>query len=180
MKFSPENRRLLMLSLIALLLGGYTYITAPVQKTLNPEGPQQRPLFAFRSEQVSHIDILFDGKHVVGKRTPQGWQQPENGAPLPSAAVDEFLNNLVKLVHLGEVERGSEPYYEYGLEHPATKITVTVDGQGEQTLTLGKRNPVNTTYYAQLNDAPEIVLVGSIISWDLRKLMMALNGSSSG
>ena len=177
MIISRESRRVMILGVLALLLGGYTYVTTPEQKLPAAHARQQqkeRPIFEFHPEKVSQLDVIFDGQHLVGKRTPEGWQQAQSGEPLPSAVVDDFLAALVRLVDLGGVEGKPEDLSDYGLKPPKTQISVQVDGAGTQTLALGKHNPVSTSLYALVNQSQNVILVGSIVSWDLRKLMDAV------
>jgi len=173
---SHESRRVILLGVLALLLGGYTYTTTPKQNPLASQTQQQkqeRPIFEFSSEKITQIEVVFDGQHLVGKRTAEGWKREQNGEPLPSAVVDDFLTTLTTLVNLGNVEGKPEDLSEYGLKPPKTHISIQVEGAGTQTLALGKHNPVNTSLYAFVNQSQQVILVGSVISWDLRKLMDA-------
>ena len=182
MSFSSESWRVLVLGLLAGLLGGYTYITTPEQKTPVTQTQQQKsehPVFDFNPEKVTQVDVVFDGQHLIGKRTPEGWRHDQSGEPLPSAMVDDFLVSLARLVDLGSVEGKPEELSEYGLKPPKTQITVQVEGAEPQSLALGKHNPVNTSLYALVNQSQQVILVGSVISWDLRKLMDAVKITSS-
>lgn len=173
---SQESRRVMVLGVLALLLGGYTYLTTPTQNRLTTQTQQQkqeRRIFEFSAEKITKLEVVFDGQHLVGKRTAEGWQREHNGEPLPSAVVDDFLASLTSLVDLGNVEGKPEELSEYGLKPPKTHISLHVEGAGTQTLVLGKHNPVNTSLYALVNQSQQVILVGSVISWDLRKLMDA-------
>ena len=178
---SHESRRVMILGALALLLGGYTYLTAPVQSRLVTQTQQQEQerLFEFSSEKISQLEVVFDGQQLIGKRTPEGWKREQSGEPLPSAVVDDFLTALTNLVNLGSVEGKPEELSEFGLKPPQTHITVYVEGAGPQTLALGKHNPVNTSLYALVNQSQQVILVGSIVSWDLRKLMDAVKSLDS-
>jgi hypothetical protein len=172
---STEGRRVLLLAVLACVLGGYTYVTAPEKKTLATEAGKkaERTVLDFVPERVTHIDLLFDGQHLVCQRTPAGWQQSPDGTPVPAEAIDDFLTNLRKLVNLGEVEGDAAQLPEYGLQPPASRVVLQVEGEGTRTLTLGKHNPVQTSLYAQVNESPQVVLVGSVVLWDMRKLVTA-------
>jgi hypothetical protein len=174
---SAESRRLLVLGVLACFLGGYTYLTAPEKKGLDIQIEQKgRPVLDFPAEQVTHIELLFDDEQVRCQRTAEGWQQLPGGRPLRAEAVDEFLGNLQKLVNLGEVDIGNASLSEYGL-HPASSLVVLKLADGStRSLALGNRNPVQTSIYAQVNETPQVVLVGAVILWDMRKLVIAANG----
>lgn len=172
---SFESRRVLVLGLFACILGGYTYMTAPEKK--GPELPvaekKERPVLDFHPEQVTQIDLSYEGQHVLCRRTAQGWEQQPQGIPIRAEAVDEFLANLKNLVNLGEVEIGNASLSEYGLHPPTSRVVLQLDNGETRTLALGSRNPVQTSIYAQVNNTPQVVLVGAVVLWDMRKLVMA-------
>lgn len=181
MNRSREGRRTLVLALLACLLGGYTYLTAPKKNilTVSATTKTERLIFTFDADKITRVEITYDGKQIVGDRTAQGWQSPA-GTALPSSAVDDFLVNLTKIVNLGEVEQGrDDKLADYGLEPPVSQITVKIEGEGTQSLAVGRHNPVNTSLYALINQQPKIVLIGSIISWELRKLMEAVQSTAN-
>jgi hypothetical protein len=115
----------------------------------------------------------------VCQRTPTGWQKVPTGDQIRQDAVDDFLTNLKKLVNLGEVESSEGQLSEYGLKPPASRVALTLGEKGNRilTLTLGKRNPVQTSLYAQINESPQVVLVGAVVLWDIRKLVTAAGSS---
>jgi Domain of unknown function (DUF4340) len=172
---STEGRRVLLLGILACVLGGYAYATAPERKTLGTEKKTERMALDFAPEHVTQIDLLFDGQHLVCQRTPEGWKRSSSEAQVPPDAIEDFLTNLKKLVNLGEVEGGATQLSEYGLQPPASRVILQVEGEGARTLTLGKHNPVQTSLYAQINESPEVVLIGAVVLWDMRKLMTAAN-----
>lgn len=177
---SPEVRRVLLLGVLACVLGGYTYATTPEKKTLGTgaAGKTEKAALDFAPERVTQIDVLFEGLHIACQRSPEGWKQSPTGTPVPPDAIDDFLTNLKKLVNLGEVEGGATHLSEYGLQPPASRIVLQVEGDGARTLTLGKHNPVQTSVYAQINETPQVVLVGAVVLWDVRKLLMVTNSAA--
>jgi hypothetical protein len=172
---SAEVRRVLVLGILAGVLGGYAYVTTPEKKTVGAEATKktERAVLDFEVEKVSKIDLVFEGQHLVCERTAEGWKQVSSETPIRQDAVEDFLSNLKKLVNLGEVESGSTYLSEYGLQPPVGRIVLRVEGVGERTLTIGKHNPVQTSLYAQVNESPQVVLVGAVVLWDMRKLVTA-------
>jgi hypothetical protein len=170
-----EVRRVFLFGVLALLLGGYAYITTPEKKVLGSEQTKkaERAALDFEVDAVTKIDAVFEGKHLTCQRTAGGWVDPTTGAAVRHDAVEDFLANLKKLLNLGEVENGMQQLSEFGLEPPLARIVLDVQGAGSRILALGKNNPVQTSLYAQINEAPQIVLVGSVVTWDLRKLFTA-------
>jgi hypothetical protein len=172
---SVEGRRVLILGVLACILGGYVYVTAPATKTLGTgaEKKTERPVLDFTPEHVTQIDLVFDGQQLVCQRTAEGWKQSPSGTQMPADAIDDFLTNLKKLVNLGEVEGGTTQLSEYGLQPPVSRVVLQLKGEEPRILTLGKHNPVQTSVYAQINESPQVVLVGAVVLWDMRKLVTA-------
>ncbi|MBM4256773.1 MAG: DUF4340 domain-containing protein [Deltaproteobacteria bacterium] len=181
MNLVGENRRVFILGLLACVLGGYTYVTMPLKNTVmtKTEATSDRPIFAFHAEKIAQFDVTYNGKQVNGKRTSEGWKSSD-GTLLPSSVIDDFLVNLTKLVNLGEVERGeNDQLSNYGLEPPVSQIVLDVENTGPQRLLIGKHNPVNTSLYALINQSSQVVMVGSIVSWEMRKLVDAIQSAAS-
>ncbi len=174
-----EVRRVFILGVLACVLGGYAYVTTAEKKTLGTETEQktEKAALDFTPERVTRVDVLFEGQQVVYQRSPEGWTQAPSGAPMSPETIADFLANLKKLVNLGEVEGGAAQLSEYGLQPPVSRIVLEVEGEGTRTLTLGKHNPVQTSLYAQINESPQVVLVGAVVLWDMRKLVMATNSA---
>lgn len=182
MKLSAESRRVILLGLIALVLGSYTYLSAPASRPLS--GPQaatdrERPALNFTAEEVSRIELVYNQQHLVCQRSQDGWQVAATGGAVRPAAVQDFLTNLGKLLHLGNVEGIQDELAEYGLKPPQASIILQLNGQETRRLQIGTRNPVQSSLYAQINDAPQVVLVGAVVLWDIRKLFTAANQAQS-
>jgi hypothetical protein len=56
----------------------------------------------------------------------------------------------------------------FGLAPP--RATITVRDGGETKIALGDRNPPLTAVYVQVLPAPDVVLVGSIVKWEVDKI----------
>lgn len=176
---SGEVRRVVILGLFACIVGGYAYVTAPEKKTLGTDAAKKtdRPLLDFLSDKVTQLAVTFEGKQLICQRTPQGWVDPSSGTLLRQDAVDDFLANLHKLLHLGEVEEDDRLGEDFGLKPPVARVSLQIEGESPRTLALGKNNPVQSSLYAQVNETPQIVLVGSVIIWDMRKLFNAVGSA---
>ena len=60
-----------VIGLLACVLGGYAYATAPEKKTLSARTEQkaERPALDFTPERVTQIDLQFDGQHLVDRKS---------------------------------------------------------------------------------------------------------------
>ncbi len=175
MRFSAEGRRVALLMVVALALGGYTYFTAPEKKAAggSKEEAASRRLIDFNPGRVTKVEISHEGESLICQRTAEGWKVEPSMKALRAGATEDFLESIENLVEVGEVEEGVEGLSEYGLDHPTSRISLQMEGGGTRTIALGSHNPVQTSIYVQVNNVPRVVLVGSVILWDLRKLFFA-------
>ncbi|MGE0682906.1 MAG: DUF4340 domain-containing protein [Candidatus Binatia bacterium] len=172
---SAEIRRVAIFGVLALILGGYTYVTMPEKKAIGANAAKKtdQSVLEFSLDKVKHINVVFEGKHLVCQRTPQGWVNSSSGASVRQDVVVDFLTNLQKLLNLGAVEIEEAQLSDFGLRPPVSRIMLEVEGEETRILSLGKNNPVQTSLYAQINENPQVVLVGSVVTWDIRKLFTA-------
>jgi hypothetical protein len=175
MRFSAGRRRVALLAVVALALGGYTYLTAPEKKAAG--GPQEetalRRILDFDPGRVTKVEISYEGESLICQRTTEGWKVEPGIKALRAGAAEDFLESIGQLVEIGEVEEGAEGLSEYGLDHPTSRILLQIEGGGTRTILLGSHNPVQTSVYARVDNAPRVVLVGSLILWEMRKLFLA-------
>ena len=85
MNLVGESRRTFVLGLIACVLGGYTYLTTPAKKTLTSAAvdTSERLVFSFSAEKIAQLDLTYDGKHLIGQRTSEGWKNSLAGCLSP-------------------------------------------------------------------------------------------------
>lgn len=182
MSLSAESRRVVILGLIACILGGYTYLTTAETGPLSGQqaGTQEeRPVLNFAPEDVTQIALVSNTRRLTCQRTAEGWKQMPSGLPISTDAIQDFLTNLGKLLHLGDVAGVQTELAEYGLQPPQASITLQLEGQETRSLHIGTRNPVQSSLYAQINDTPQVVLVGAVVLWDMRKVFTAANQSGA-
>ena len=172
----PQGRRIVFLTVVVVFLGSYTYLTAPeTQKAVGEEALQRRVL-EFDPQKVIRVEILHEGTGLVCQRTPEGWQVEPGMQKLRAGAMTDFLQGLVELVKVGEIAGGGKAFLEYGLDRPTSRISLHSKGGDSHTLAVGLHNPVHTSVYAQVDDTPQVVLVGSVILWEVRKLFIVAKG----
>jgi len=174
MNLSAEGRRVALLVVVALVLGGYTYFTTPEKKAVGGSGQEtaSRRVIDFNPRRVTRVEISHEGESLICQRTAEGWKAEPGLKALRAEAVEDFLQNIGELVEIGEVEEGMEGLSEYRLDNPTSRLSLQIEGEGTRTIVFGSHNPVQTSVYARVDDAPRVVLVGSVILWDMRKLFI--------
>jgi hypothetical protein len=98
--------------------------------------------------------------------------------------VETVLETLAGTRTIASIEDVPTNLGDYGLDPPQRSITVTMRsgqpqgrGAGEATASLtllvGDRNPAWTGVYARVPPADRVVLIGSVLVWELDKLVGA-------
>jgi hypothetical protein len=116
--------------------------------------------FNFDEATIASLKIADDkGKLVSIARSQDGlWALEEPKAEYTDvAAVESAMTQLVAL-HIMTTLSATSDLAEYGLDHPAYTITVTLDG-GQQTVAqIGSLTPTKSGYYARIDGStPQIV-----------------------
>ena len=172
MTLSTEARRVILLTTGALILGSYTYLTTPgINETVREEARQRRVL-QFNPQEVVRVEIMYEGENLICQRMPEGWKVEPEMKQLRTGGMADFLQSLEGLIEIGEVADGLTRLSEYGLDRPTTSISLLFEDGNSRTLTLGSYNPGRTSVYTQVDDTPRVVLVGSVIRWEVRKLFL--------
>ena len=173
MRLSTEGRRAVVFIVVAVVLAGYAYLTTPPPQMTIVEEAVQRRLMEFNPQAVVQVEVVSGGERLVCQRTSDGWQTATKPGKIQPAAMADFLRSLAELQEVGEIATGGRAFLEYGLDQPTTRISFDLEGGTGHVLALGRHNPSHTSLYAQVDDTPRVVLVGSVILWEVRKLFLA-------
>lgn len=161
--------RLAVLAAVAVGLG--LLVAREVPRRLGPPAPRARadPLVAIDPVAVREVEVLRAGTRGVFRRSADGWAlEAQSGAPVPATDLVEGL--LAALRGSSRLAQFSEPdLAPFGLDPPRSEIVLR--GPSEQRILLGNRNPPLTALYVQIWPGTEIVLTGSVLLWELDKLV---------
>jgi hypothetical protein len=168
-----------------------------------PAGDTGPPLLDFRPADVTALVVAGAEDRLALRRDPSGWRD-ERDRPWPvPGLVDTVLETLAGIRTIASIEEAPTSLGDYGLDPPQRSITVTVrsgqprgrragegraagtavsrgDGAAEgeatasRTLLIGDRNPAWTGVYARVPPADRVVLIGSVLPWELDKLVGAV------
>lgn len=120
-----------------------------------------RQLLSFETWDVGKMGLSRDGQEILLEKQKDRWQlkKPKEGRT-KYAAVADLLNDIKNLRWEKVVAREPTDLSRYGLEKPATTVTLTkTDGKPLGTLLLGKTE--GDLLYAKTQDHPDIYAVPS-------------------
>lgn len=133
----------------------------------NPPPPPPAVL-AEPATTVTQLELTAGPTVVVARRGPAGWVN-DRGEPWPFGAIDDLLATLATLRPLRTIVADADEAARYHIGQRRLCLR-RADGSIVLDLELGDLNPAETALYARTTAQPAIVLLGSVLQWELRKL----------
>jgi hypothetical protein len=161
------------LATLTLLEGGPLIPSAP------PPLPEGSPLLDTEIAKVARVEWERGADRLTLVRTPAGWVDAA-GQPWPADAVEVALDALASLHPRTVAAVNDGDLAEYGLAPVPERLRV-LDDTGRELLALdiGNRNPAWTGVYARRIGATDVLLVGSLLRWELDKLRSVRQGTGT-
>jgi len=155
-------------ALAALLaaLGGYLFIAERPRAGTPP--PEAAPLLAEPASAVARIELTQGERRVVALRRGDAWAYEHGTASDGAADLVEALRTLRPLMVVDPSPHAPDDY-GFGAEARHVRL-LAADGRSLLSLDVGNRNPVWTALYVRRDGAPEVLLVGAQLAWEIEKL----------
>ena len=159
-----------LLGVLATLLGYLWLVELPARRAAPPPDVEGPPLLAVPATGVARVAVKEGGASLTAVRADDGWTDP-SGRPWRGSAVADLVDTLGTLRALMIVDPAPRDPADYGLGTAARRLEVSgTDGRPVLELELGERNPAWTAIYARHVGRPEVILVGSVLGWELEKV----------
>src|SRR6185436_7839631 len=127
--------------------------------------PEEPALLSVPPTAVAMIELDDRGTRLTAVRDRDRWRDP-SGREWPGDAVSDLVATLGTLRPVMVVDPHPTEPADYGLGVPARKLEVhAADGRRVLALELGERNPAWTGVYARRAGEPEVMLIGSVLTW---------------
>jgi hypothetical protein len=158
-----------VLIILAAGLGGF-YVYDIYRLTPSREKQEQVKgrLWDVEPKDVEMITIQRKSDTVRVKRVEGGWEMLEPvKARADRAVVDEVVSSLATLRMDREIDPNPAKLTEFGLEPPATQVTLEVKGRSEPLrLALGEKNPTGAWVYGREGSKPAVMALSEIAARD--------------
>jgi hypothetical protein len=155
-------------ALVALLvaLGGYLVLVEHPRASARPPAPA--PLLVEPASAVARVELADGERAIAILRRGDAWVDAD-GRTCDGAA--DLVDALRMLSPLSVVDGAPAAPDDYGLGAGARHLRlVATDGRPLLALDVGNRNPASTALYVRRDGAPEVLLVGAQLAWELDKL----------
>jgi len=178
---------------VAAALAAYLWLTLPPPRRAaesEPAADTGPPLLDFEPADVTSLVVTGAEGTLALRREGSAWRD-DRGFPSPSPGlIETVLETLAGTRAIAGIEEAPANPGDYGLDPPQRSITVAVaetpgagagggsdprSGEAPRSLMLlvGDRNPAWTGVYARVPPAERVVLIGSVLRWELDKLLGA-------
>ena len=167
-------RGTVLLVLLATVLASFTWLgQAPIVPRPAAPVPVEPPLIDAQPRQVARLEWERGADRLTLVHTPEGWVDAA-GQRWPSDVVDVAIDALTSLHPRTVAQAEGADLAEYGLA-PAVERLRVLDDTGHELIALdiGNRNPAWTGVYARRAGTADVLLVGSLLRWELEKLRSA-------
>jgi len=166
-RFTPT----LILAAALLLLAVYLVVVElPEQEKAKQTEATADQIFNFKSADVEEIALHYPAESIELTKAPDGkWQVSK---PIQTEADQREVQSLISTVadirFTKVVEEQASDLSEFGLNHPAVDITLTLPDRTEQLL-IGDDGPMPSTLFVQKKGDPRVVLTPQWIKGSLTR-----------
>jgi hypothetical protein len=85
--------------------------------------------------------------------------------------INDFLEAITSITEIDHFPVHSNMLFQYGLQDPSLRITLTDRTQKTYELLVGDKTPsASTGVYVMLSDTNRVAIVGAVLNWELFKL----------
>lgn len=134
------------------------------------ETTEAAPLLTVPAGAIARVALEEGGTRLTAVRHEHTWVD-ESGRNWRGDAVTGLVETLGSLRPVMVVESDPAEPADYGLGPDAPRLEVSAEGGPPVlALELGQHNPSETGVYARVVGRPEVVLIGSLLRWEVDKL----------
>jgi hypothetical protein len=159
------------LGLLALL-GVLLFYMAVIDRPSVPTASLAPPLLTVPATEVTEVAVTWSDARVTAHRDGTRWRDPSGGA-IPDGMIDDILQALRTVRPSSTLSADGADASAYGFGRPAISLRVAIAGAPPLQLDVGERNPAWTSIYVRRSGAPEVLVVGALLHWELEKLRAA-------
>lgn len=171
-----KEKHILALALILLALAVYYSVFEVDFASRKPTSPIGPPILLLHYTDVKRVEIqAANGRAVRCERSGYTWKLLQgNEAEQWSAKIEDFVAYFVSAPEVDKFPEDPLRLSEFGLDNPGYRITITDVTEKPYHLIVGSTTPVGVSVYAKFVESPEVIIVGSLLNWELSKLVPLL------
>jgi len=119
------------------------------------------PLLNVEANRIDAVELRRDDRIVRCRRVDGRWQvTAPAGGSAPADLIAALVTNITELPDVDVVAENGTDLAQFGLDKPATEMTLTPGGGTPISVRLGNRNPSGTAVYAQRSGSDRVYLIG--------------------
>jgi hypothetical protein len=159
--------RILFLAVLVAALGGYLYYYEVPQAQKEAE---KEKLVGVADDAVKGIELAYADRTIALVRGDAGWRLTK---PVDAPADEPVVKALLTAITGAQVQKSLDELppdlAPFGLDKPATTITLTVKDGAVPPIRIGKNTAIGAKTYVRKGDEPKIYLTASTIQTSINK-----------
>ena len=159
--------RILVLAVLVAALGGYLYFYEVPQARKEAE---KEKLAGVTDDAVTGIQLAYPDRTIALAKGDGGWRLTQ---PVDAPADEPVVKSLLTAITGAQVQKSLDDVpadlAPFGLDKPATIITLTTKDGPLPPIQLGKNTAIGAKTYVRKGDAPKIYLTASTIQTGVSK-----------
>ncbi len=169
-----KGRTTLILLGVLLALGAYVYFGEVRRPSAAPAGtPTPAPLWSITLDQVLGLTVRGGEQETrVGRAAGGEWAlEAPSAEPADADRVTQVLDRLLALAPEQTFGESDGSLADYGLDSPSLDVTMRLADGTAKVLHVGKANPMQTSYYAQVEGSTAVQLIPDTVVIGLQELL---------
>ena len=151
-----QTTRSLLTTLVVLVAaaaigGAALWVTRDTEKKTQQKEKSAKLFDGFDKTKARKLKLFRAGKLVAAVARPDAASPWKISEPIATdadpGAVDAMVNGLADFKQKSEL--GDADPKQYGLDHPGTVVSVTLDDDKEESLEIGETNPFDSSVYVR-------------------------------
>jgi hypothetical protein len=159
--------RILVLAVLVAALGGYLYYYEVPQAQKEAE---KEKLVGVADDAVTGIELAYADRTIGLAKRDAGWRLTK---PVDAPADEPVVKALLTAITGAQVQKSLDELppdlAPFGLDKPATTITLTVKDGTVLPIRIGKNTTIGAKTYVRKGDEPKIYLTASTIQTSVNK-----------
>ncbi len=147
----------------ACFLGLGAYYAAVLYRPPAPAAAHltRAPFLTLPEEQIEALELRRGNLVVRCRRLDGRWRVVEPAdATVPPDLVTALITSVTQVPDVEVVQETGAELAQFGLDPPASQITLDVTGAAPVVVRIGNRNPSSTAVYAQRAGSQQVFLIG--------------------
>lgn len=157
-----------LLLVLCVALGSYVFVknyhtkkTSKKKTSTASTSDTSKSVYSVNTEKVKSISIKTKDSDITIVKNGKKWAEKKLGSKAEESTLEAVVSSAANITADRVVEKNAKDLSQYGLDKPASVVTVELTDGTKQVIDLGNVATGNTMYYLKLANKNEVYAVES-------------------